>query len=92
MTLPWFLNPWAEVRLLREYLAFWKNDALKWSDLWHAQCCESRRLEAENADLRRRIAEVESHEPSAGNCGFCAERGDSNHASFVASIDMGNRL
>ncbi|QEH97304.1 hypothetical protein [Gluconobacter thailandicus] len=52
MTLPWFLNPWAEVRRLRES-CFGLNR--NWCDAL-ADCQEAR---DENADLRRRIAEME---------------------------------
>ncbi len=59
MTLPWFLNPWAEVRRLRarEALASTTFDVL-FADYQKAQFHASS-LKSEHADLRRRIAERE---------------------------------
>jgi len=56
MTLPWYLNPWAEVRRLRSALA---NE--RYRDEGNRD--EMRRTvqfyRSENAELRRRIAELE---------------------------------
>lgn len=52
MTRFWWLNPWAEVRRLEDSRsAIWTNYCLLLK--------EEERLKNENADLRRRIAEVE---------------------------------
>lgn len=60
MTLPWYLNPWAEVRRLREYIHFcWSQDCLDQTVLRQVYSKKIRRIETENADLRQRIAEME---------------------------------
>lgn len=61
--IPWFLNPWAEVRRLRES-CFGLNR--NWCDTL-ALLEECGR---ENEFLRRRIAEMDSRESGAENCRF----------------------
>ncbi|MFT8354570.1 MAG: hypothetical protein ABF617_08190 [Gluconobacter japonicus] len=59
MALPWFLNPWAEVRRLRGQLAREHHwcllSGIAASDFRY----EANKLSRENAVLRRRIAEME---------------------------------
>lgn len=110
MTLPWFLNPWAEVRRLRDKVRLTEGaEELAWAtadaaiaernaatgtaaidvhfekfDVRKAfpthpdfgevirmvPAEELERSHTENADLRRRIAEMDSSESGAENCRF----------------------
>ena len=59
----WFLNPWAEVRRLKAQL---RRSHYAEEQAWIAAgCCSDAedKLFAENADLRRRIAEMEKWVP-----------------------------
>ena len=59
MALPWFLNPWAEVRQLRKYAELWMVDAGAIMAAWVGETEKVQRLENENTVLRQRIAEME---------------------------------
>lgn len=64
---PWFLNPWAEVRRLKAQL---RRSHCAEENAWiAARCCSDAedKLFAENADLKRRIAELTN---------ACNERGE----------------
>lgn len=63
---PWFLNPWAEVRRLRGELKWRDHMRLDMAQAWrderrenYQRIREANVLKDENADLRRRIAEME---------------------------------
>ncbi|WP_046901040.1 hypothetical protein [Gluconobacter oxydans] len=63
MTLPWFLNPWAEVRRLRRENVTSNRIGVACVMDHTATRIELSFLQSENADLRRRIAEMEKWTP-----------------------------
>ena len=70
MTLPWFLNPWAEVRRLRAELKWRDHMRLDMAQAWrderrenYQRIREANVLKDENADLRRQIAVMSKWAP-----------------------------
>jgi len=59
MTLPWYLNPWAEVRRLREEIRRRELDYKGLHIAWREERRDGFRLAKENGELRRQIAEME---------------------------------
>ncbi|KXU99250.1 hypothetical protein AD929_15765 [Gluconobacter potus] len=73
MTLPWYLNPWAEVRRLEreayeqhKWAIRERNSYRAMEDLADRAITALENQEAENADLRRQIAKMEKGSRRAG--------------------------
>jgi len=69
MTLPWFLNPWAEVRRLRAELKWRDHMRLDMAQAYRDErtskfhlARENTRLQCENSVLAMKIGEMEEHE------------------------------
>lgn len=61
MTLPWFLNPWAEVRGLRAELKWRDHMRLDMAEAWREERRDGFRLAKENGELKRKLGEMHAY-------------------------------